>query len=215
MEIIDYLIIGGGLAGGSAAEAIRQRDPGGRLALVSAESHLPYDRVPLSKTYLMGKLKRDRLFLKKPEFYREQRVELMLGRRVAALDLRARTVRLEDGQDLGFHQLLLATGGRPRRLPLPGSELGGIYYLRTIEDCEALREAMGRSHRAVVIGGGFIGCEVAAAFAARGLETTILELGPYLLNMALDEETGRWIGEHFAQRGVRVIVRSAAARRCA
>ncbi|MBI3286759.1 MAG: FAD-dependent oxidoreductase [Chloroflexi bacterium] len=212
MDRFAYLIIGGGLAGGSAAESIRQRDATGRLALVSAEPHLPYDRVPLSKTYLMGRMKRERLFLKKPEFYEEQKVELMTERRVDAIDIHSRTVRLDDGRELGFEKLLLATGGRPRRLSLPGSELAGIYYLRTIEDCEAIREAMGRSGRAVVIGGGFIGCEVAAAFAAQGLETTLLELGPYLLNMALDEETGRWIGDYFTQQGVRVMLDAAAAR---
>lgn len=213
MDRFAYLIIGGGLAGGSAAEAIRQFDSTGRLALVSAEPHLPYDRVPLSKTYLMGRMKRERLFLKKPEFYEEQRIEMIRERRVEALDVNSRTVRLDDGREFAFERLLLATGGRPRRLStLPGSELGGIYHLRTIEDCEAIREAMASSRRALVIGGGFIGCEVAAAFAAQGLETTLLELGPYLLNMALDEETGRWIGDYFTQQGVRVMLDAAAAR---
>lgn len=200
-----YIVVGGGLAGGSAVEAIRERDPVGRLMLVTEEKQRPYDRVPLSKTYLTGRLPREGVFLKKPEFYEHKHIELLIGRSVKRLNLRARTVLLDDGQEVGFERLLIASGGRPKKLPIPGGHLPGIHYLRTLEDCEAIKAAMVNSGKAVVIGGGFIGCEVAAAFATKGLETTIIELGPYLLNMAIDEETGRWITKYFEQQGVRVL----------
>ena len=120
------------------------------------------------------------------------------------LDVRAKRLSLDDGSDLGYERLLLATGGEPRHLSLPGSDLGGIHYLRTLEDSDALKEAMARARSLVVIGGGFIGCEVAAAGVMKGLYTTVVEVGPYLLNMAFDEPTGRWVGDHLAAKGLRV-----------
>ena len=203
-----YLIIGGGLAGGNAASEIRKQDKQGRLILISREDLTPYDRVPLSKAYLTGKIRREALFLKKPEFYTQNGIELMLGRDVSALDAKGRTATLLDGTSIKFEKLLLASGGAPRRIPLPGAELPGIYYLRTVQDCDAIKSAA--YGRAAVLGGGFIGCELASAFASMGLECTIIEMGPFLLNMAVDEETGRWVGDYFTKRGVRVLLNTTA-----
>lgn len=193
-------------------EAIRSRDRKGRIMLVSNEQHLPYDRVPLSKEYLMGKLPRESLFLQEAEFYQQHNVEVLLGRRVQRLNVDARSALLNDGRELKFDRLLLATGGRPRRLSIPGGNLPGIYYLRTIDDSEAIQAAMSKARRAVVIGGGFIGCEIAAASVQKGLDTTIIEVGPSLLSLPIDAETAQWITEYFIERGVHVLTNEAAAR---
>jgi len=174
MDHVPYVIIGGGLAGVAAADVIRRRDKTGRLMLIGAEPHPPYDRVPLSKGYLLGETERDQVFLRPSRFYERNKVELVLGQAATALDLSARQVTLADGLQIGFEKLLLATGGRPRRLPIPGAELAGIYYLRNLEDSDAIRAAMQGARRAVVIGGGFIGCEVATGLAQLGLDTTVV-----------------------------------------
>ena len=212
MDGTRHLIVGGGLAGGSAVEAIRAREHEGRIVLVSDEQHLPYDRVALSKGYLTGKLRQESLFLQEPEFYQQQHVEVLLGHRVQRLNTCSRTAVLDDGRELKFERLLLATGGRPRRLPIPGGDLPGICCLRTIEDSDAIRAAMSSARRAVIVGGGFIGCEIAAACVQKGLDTTIVEFGPSLLNVPLDSETAQWITEYFTEQGVHVLTNEVAAR---
>jgi NADPH-dependent 2,4-dienoyl-CoA reductase/sulfur reductase-like enzyme len=212
VESTRYLIVGGGLAGGSAVEAIRERDKEGRIVLVSDEQHPPYDRVALSKGYLMGKLRQESLFLQDDEFYQQQHVELLLGRHAQRLDISAQTVLLDDGRELKYERLLLATGGRARNLPIPGSDLLGVHCLRTIEDSDAIREDMSSAHHAVVIGGGFIGCEIAAACMQKGVDTTIVEVLPSLLSLPLDPETAQWITKYFVEQSVHVITNQTAAR---
>ena len=201
----DDVIVGGGQAGFYASTAITRRDPSARVVLICDEPHLPYDRVPLSKDYLVDKRPREKLFFRPKEFYENQKIEVISGKRATKLDKSGRVVRLEDDTEIAFGRLLLATGGRPRILPLPGSDLVGIHYLRTIDDCERIKEGMQKARNAVVVGGGFIGCEVAAAFAARGLKTTIIEVASYPLNVAVNEETGRWIAGYFRDKGVDVM----------
>jgi 3-phenylpropionate/trans-cinnamate dioxygenase ferredoxin reductase subunit len=217
----DYLIIGGGLAGGHALLSIRKKDTRGKVVLVTSEPHLPYDRVPLSKTYLMDKVGREKLFVKTKEFYEQQKVEVLTQTKVLDLDPKSKTVTLNNDKigdrELSFGKLLLATGGSPKKLPLPGSDLGGIYYLRTLDDCEGIKQEArrdsGNKKAAVIIGGGFIGCELAAAFKTKGLDTTIIEVAPHILGMAIDEETARWIEEYFvARKGVKIITSSSASR---
>lgn len=203
MDAAKYVIVGGGLAGFNAIPAIRERDPDGRIVLVTDEKERPYDRVPLSKRYLQGALSRDGVFLRPMDFYEETRVDLWTGRRVTRLDVKEKTLSLGDGTALRYEKLLLATGGQPRHLPLPGADLPGIHYLRTLEDSDALKEAMAAAKRLVVVGGGFIGCEVAAAGVLKGLDTTVVEVGPYLLNMAFDEPTGRWVTDYLASKGLK------------
>ncbi len=201
----DYVVVGGGQAGYYAAAALRKRESSGRILIISDEAHLPYDRVPLSKDYLVDKRPREKLFFKPKEFYESQKIEVISGKRVTELDKSERVVRLEDGAEVAYRRLLLATGGRPRVLTLPGSTLRGIHYLRTIDDCERIKEGILNARNAVVVGGGFIGCEVAAAFATRGLKTTIIEVAPYPLNVAVGEEMGRWIMKYFGDRGVEIL----------
>lgn len=211
MERIPYVIIGGGLAATAAIDAIRRRDKTGRLTLIAAEPHLPYDRVPLSKDYLLGRMAREHVFLRPPRFYERHRVEQFLGQPAMAVDVKARTVTLDDGSGVEFDKLLLATGGRPRRLSIPGADLDGIYYLRTLEDSDALRAAMATARQAVVVGGGFIGCEVATAFAQSGLQTALIEVTPAPLSLVLDAETSAFITSFLSQRGVALRTDTAAA----
>ena len=212
MERVPYVIVGGGLAATAAIDAIRRRDKAGRLVLVGDEPHLPYDRVPLSKDYLLGRLEREHVFLRRPRFYERHRVERFLGQSATTLDSHSKTVTLDDGRQMPFQKLLMATGGRPRRLPIPGSDLGGISYLRTLEDSDVLRGGMADARQAVVVGGGFIGCEVATAFAQSGLQTTLIEVTSAPLSLVLDAETSAFITSFLSQQGVTLRTDTAAAR---
>lgn len=212
MERIPYMIIGGGLAGNAAAESIRRRDKTGRLVVICAESHLPYDRVPLSKDYLLGKMEREQVFLKQPRFYERNNVEFIRQQPATALDFDQRLVTLGNGDQLGFEKLLVATGGRPRQLPIPGTDLEGVYTLRNLEDTEAIRRDLQEARRAVVIGGGFIGCELATAFAQMGVSTTVIELTPALLSLVVDPETSSFIESYLRQQGITVLGNTGATR---
>ncbi|MEE8290415.1 MAG: FAD-dependent oxidoreductase, partial [Candidatus Tectomicrobia bacterium] len=212
MEHTSYVIIGGGLAAVAAADALRRRDKTGRLMLIAAEPHPPYDRVPLSKEYLLGEMERDQVFLRRPRFYERNKVELILNQAATALDLNTRQVTLANGTQIAFDKLLLATGGRPRRLPIPGDDLDGIYYLRNLEDTEAIQQAVQGARRAVVVGGGFIGCELATAFAKLGLTTTVVELTPAVLSLVIDPETSEFVQSYLRQQGVTVLTNTGAAR---
>jgi 3-phenylpropionate/trans-cinnamate dioxygenase ferredoxin reductase subunit len=162
MENYRYVIIGGGLAGGRACDGIRRMDKEGRIALVTDEPHRPYQRPPLSKGYLVGKQGLDKVYLKDDAHYAEARIVVIGGVRANEVDPTSHSVTLEDGRVLGYEKLLLATGGRAKRLPIPGSDLAGVLTLRKIEDANAIREAAKPGKRALVLGGSFIGSEVAA-----------------------------------------------------
>jgi len=199
-----YLIVGGGLAGGSAVRAIRQADPEGRLILITDEPYPPYDRVPLSKTYLLGKFKRERLFILRPEQLDPARTEIRTGTRAVALDLPGRTAALDSGETLRFERLLLATGGRPRRLAIPGSDLAGIHYLRTIDDSDRIRAEAQPGRRAAIVGGSFIGCEVAVALHQLGVRVTIFETEPLLFGRVFDPTVAGALTEFIRSKGIGV-----------
>src|SRR3954471_21186577 len=137
-----FAIVGGGLAGAKAAEALRDKDFGGRIVLFAAEEHLPYERPPLSKEYLAGKKSLDEFTVNPSAWYRDHHVELQLGTEVAAVDPTARAVALPDGSTLGYDKLLLATGSQPRRPPIPGADADNVHYLRTIDDAQALNSVL-------------------------------------------------------------------------
>jgi 3-phenylpropionate/trans-cinnamate dioxygenase ferredoxin reductase subunit len=199
-----FVIVGASLAGGRAAEALRKEGFGGRIVLVGAEADPPYERPPLSKEYLRGDVAREKIFVHKPGFYEEQAIELRLGAPATRLDLQERTVEMEGGDRLSYDKLLLATGGRPRRLDAPGSDLDGIFYLRTVADSERIAAELGPGRRLVVIGAGFIGAEVAASARMKGLEVSILEMAPVPLGRALSEEMGRIYAEIHRDEGVAI-----------
>jgi 3-phenylpropionate/trans-cinnamate dioxygenase ferredoxin reductase subunit len=190
-----YAIVGAGLAGGKAAEALRAQGFDGRLVLIGAERHLPYERPPLSKAYLAGNAERDSMVVHEQGWYDEQQVELMLGSEVTAIDRQGKRLSLSGGGKLDYHKLLLTTGASPRTLPLPGVDAAGVYYLRSVEQSDRLRELFGQVRRLVVIGAGWIGLEVTAAARAAGVEVTVVESAELPLLRVLGPE----VAEVFAQ----------------
>jgi Uncharacterized NAD(FAD)-dependent dehydrogenases len=197
-----YLIIGGGLAGVYASITIRERDPKGRIILVSEENYLPYDRVPLSKTYLQGLIKKDLLFIKNEKFYKDNNIELFLNKKVERVDFDNNIVFLNN-EEIKYEKLLLATGGYPRKIK--SEEADNIFYLRTIDDCDRIKNVINKVKSAVIIGGGFIGCEIASSFKKFNIKTTIIEKEKTLLPLALDELSGKIITEHFINNGIEVL----------
>lgn len=174
MESYRYLIIGGGLAGGRAVGGIRQVDEEGSVALVTQERHRPYERPPLSKKYLRQEVGLDRVYVEDAGYYDENDVEVLTRVRATQLDPDEHFVTLEDGRELGYEKLLLATGGHAWRLPMPGKDLANVFTLRTIEDSDNIREAGGEGKHALVMGGSFIGSEVAASLRQLGTQVTMI-----------------------------------------
>lgn len=204
MEVYRYVIVGGGVAAGSAFEGIRKVDPVGAIALVTAEEHLPYQRPPLSKGYLAGTQGLDRVYLKDAAHYEQAGVEVIAGVRAVHLDPLACLMALADGREIGYDRLVLATGGRARRLAFPGSKLGSVFTLRTIEDADRIRDAATASDagRALVLGGSFIGAEVAATLTQMGLSVTMAFPESRLLERVVPESLGQMIETMYADRGV-------------
>jgi 3-phenylpropionate/trans-cinnamate dioxygenase ferredoxin reductase subunit len=189
-----FAIVGGGLAGAKAAEALRDKDFRGRIVLFAAEEHLPYERPPLSKEYLAGKKSLDEFTVNPSAWYRDHHVELQLGTEVVAVDPTARAVALPDGSTLGYDKLLLATGSQPRRPPIPGADADNVHYLRTIDDAQALNSVLAEGASLAIVGAGWIGLEVAAGARDRGVNVTVVETAELPLMGAL----GREVGEVFA-----------------
>ena len=194
------MVIGGGAGSAAAVAELRKQGFDGSLTLVSAENTVPYERPPLSKGFLLGTS--GQVPVKDAAWYEQASVELILGSRATRLDLAARTVTLSGGAVLGYDQLLLATGVRPR--VLPGLDGDGVCYLRTSEDAAALRDRMTAAGHVAVLGGGFIGCEVAAAAIRLGKRATILEALPTLLHRALGPELGDVVAGIHRDEGVDV-----------
>jgi 3-phenylpropionate/trans-cinnamate dioxygenase ferredoxin reductase subunit len=169
------VIVGAGLAGAKAAEALREQGFDGRIVLIGDEPHRPYERPPLSKDYLAGKSEREQVFVHPYAWYADRNVDLRLGQAVIAIHRTSHEVTLNDGTVIGYDKLLLATGSTPRRLPVPGGDADGVHYLRRLEDCEAIKEVLATSSRLAVIGGGWIGLEVTAVARQAGVEVTVVE----------------------------------------
>ena len=170
------VIIGAGQAGAQAVATLRAEGFAGSIVMVGDEPFAPYQRPPLSKAYLSGALERERLFLKPDAFYADAKCELILGVGAKAIDRAKKAVALSDGRALAYDKLLIATGSRVRRIPVPGANLNGIHYLRGIADVDGLRPAFEKGARLAVVGGGYIGLEVAAVAVKRGLDVTVFEL---------------------------------------
>ena len=190
-----FAIVGGGLAGAKAAEALRDKDFDGHIVLFAAEEHLPYERPPLSKEYLAGKKELGDFTVASSAWYRDHHIELQLGTEVAAIDPSAHTVSLPDGSTVRYDKLLLATGSQSRRPPIPGADAANVHYLRTIDDVAALKSSLVEGSSLAVVGAGWIGLEVAAGARDRGVAVTVVEATDVPLQTAL----GRELGEVFAQ----------------
>jgi NADPH-dependent 2,4-dienoyl-CoA reductase/sulfur reductase-like enzyme len=201
----EYIIVGGGLAGASAIEGIRAHDPEGRILLLSRENHPPYHRPPLSKDLWFGKSTLEKLPVQSEEFYREQHVELALRRDVVELDAGRGMLWDDHGTTYEYGKLLLATGGMPRRLNLPGSDHESVRYFRFLEDYLYLRERIERLRHVLVLGAGFIGMEIAAALRHAGKEVTLFYPDPYPLHRVLPRDLGLFVADYYRQQGVEAI----------
>jgi 3-phenylpropionate/trans-cinnamate dioxygenase ferredoxin reductase subunit len=197
-----FVIVGASLAGAKAAEELRKLGFDGNIVLVGAETDRPYERPPLSKDHLRGESEREKAFVHAPDFYAQQEIELITGHAATDLDVGGRRVVLDDGRSLSFDKLLLTTGAEPRRIPVPGAELEGIYYLRTLVDSEALRDRIERGGTVAVVGAGWIGSEVAASARQKGAEVTLIDPLALPNERIFGPEVGSFYRDVHAQHGV-------------
>ena len=197
-----FVIVGAGLAGAKTAQALRDQNFEGAVVLIGAERHRPYERPPLSKGYLAGSAEREQGFVHPEPWYAEHNVELRLAQTVTGIDRHARRVEFADGRTIAYSKLLLSTGASPRRLSVPGADAEGVYYLRTLDDSDSLRQMLGRVARLVVIGAGWIGLEVTAAARQTGVEVTVIESAELPLLRVLGREVAQVFADLHSQRGV-------------
>lgn len=198
------VIAGGGQAAVQAVDTLRRKGFTGKLTVVGEEPWLPYQRPPLSKKYLAGTLERERLMIRPAQFFADHNVQAHLGRRVTDVARRERHVRLDDGLVLPYDALVLATGSRPRRLLAPGADLAGVHYLRTIADADRIRAECTPGGRLLIIGGGYIGLEVAATASERGMEVTVLEMAERVMNRVTCPQVSSFYEAEHARHGVRI-----------
>jgi 3-phenylpropionate/trans-cinnamate dioxygenase ferredoxin reductase component len=204
-----FVIVGASLTGAKAAEALRQEGFDGRVVLVGAEDERPYERPPLSKDYLRGEVVRETVYVHPEGFYTEHDIELRLGRTAVSLNTAVGELALDDGERLRYDRLLLATGAEPRRLPIPGGDLDGVLYLRSVADSDALRARLDRGGAIVVIGAGWIGAEVAASARQRGLEVTVIDPLTVPLERVLGTEVGAVYRDIHLDHGVQMLLGTA------
>jgi 3-phenylpropionate/trans-cinnamate dioxygenase ferredoxin reductase component len=201
-----HVIVGAGLAGAKAAETLRREGFDGRVVLVGAEDVRPCERPPLSKDYLRGEVGRDKVYVHEEDFYAEHEIDLLLGRSAVSLNTGRRELALDNGERLRYDRLLLTTGAEPRRLSVPGADLDGVLYLRSVGDSDTLRERMDHCGSVVVVGAGWIGCEVAASARQRGLEVTVIDPASVPLERVLGTELGAFYRDVHTDHGVRMLL---------
>jgi len=200
-----YIIVGAGLAGASAVEGIREKDTTGSILLVGTEDALPYNRPPLTKGLWSGDEKVEDVFIHDEAFFKDHGVEVLRSSPVERIDPAGKSIQLAAGASYSYGSLLLATGGAPRRLNITGANARGIFYYRTLADYEAIRAEATEGKTAVVIGGGFIGSEIAAALTNAGVQVTIVFPDPYLVQRVFPKDLGRAITKVYEEKGVTVI----------
>jgi 3-phenylpropionate/trans-cinnamate dioxygenase ferredoxin reductase subunit len=198
------VIVGAGQAGVQAVQALRAEGFAGAITMIGDEAYPPYQRPPLSKAYLLGSFARERLFLKPDAFYQEAGCDLILNATVTAIDRTAKTVSLRDGRALPYDKLLLATGTKVRKLSCPGADLRGVQYLRDIADVDALQPLFQSGARVAVVGGGYIGLEVAAVGAKRGLDVSVFETADRLMARAVSPVVSDFYAVEHGKAGVKL-----------
>lgn len=198
-------IIGAGQAGFQVAVSLRELHYDGRVVLIGDEPHPPYQRPPLSKAYLLGEANESHVFLRPESFYGQQRIELLTGRRAVAIDRSRRMVALDDDSVIEYDHLVLATGARNRPLPVPGSDLKNVFFLRTLDEAAALRANMASGKSAVVIGAGFIGLEFAASATKQGLNVTVIDVADRPMARALSRTMSAIFEREHAKMGVQLL----------
>jgi 3-phenylpropionate/trans-cinnamate dioxygenase ferredoxin reductase subunit len=196
------VIVGGGQAGGQAVETLRRRGHQGPVTLIGEEALLPYQRPPLSKKFLAGTLERDRLLIRHAEHYAEHGVDMRLGFAAVSIDRARRRVEMTDGSHATYDRLLLATGSAARLIPVPGAELAGVHYLRTVADVERLRRELAPGRRCLIVGGGYIGLEAAATCRELEIEVTVLDAADRVMSRVVAPEMSRFYEAEHARRGV-------------
>ena len=203
--VYDYVIVGGGLAGASAVEGIGEHDAAGNILLVGEEIHLPYDRPPLSKKLWFGKQKVEDIYLHDRAFYDKHTVTLALGAKAVRIDATAKTLTTTQGETYGYGKLLLATGCKARTLAISGGDLEGICYFRSLDDYLRTRGVAAEGKSVVVVGGGFIGSELAAALNINKLSVTMIFPGELLCDRVLPDHLGRAVQRRYQEKGVKVL----------
>jgi 3-phenylpropionate/trans-cinnamate dioxygenase ferredoxin reductase subunit len=197
-----YVIVGGGLAAASAVEGIRELDKDGEIVVVSAERELPYHRPPLSKGYLAGREQPESVRVHDAPWYRENRVRYRLANEAKSVHMAKRSVTLRSGERLSYDRLLLATGSRAHRLGVPGGDTPGVHLLRTLADSTAIKSALRPDLKLVVVGGSFIGMEVAATARGLGAEVTVLEMGPTVYGRFTDSQLSDFFQRFLEAHGI-------------
>jgi len=207
-----YLILGGGMVAGYASkELVKLGLKPGELMIVSADEDLPYERPPLSKGFLSGKDTEESTFINSADFYEKQGIQLTLRTTIVSTDLKSRMLRSSSDEEFSFQKLLLATGARARRLDLPGSNLANIFYLRSMADSRNIRSRASGAKRAVVIGGGFIGMEVASVLAQKGIETSMIIPETRVLSRVFTAQVSVFFERYYTERGVKLIKQASVA----
>jgi 3-phenylpropionate/trans-cinnamate dioxygenase ferredoxin reductase component len=201
-----FIIVGASLAGAKAAEELRTQGFDGRVLLLGAEPERPYERPPLTKEYLRGESPRAKAYVHEEDFYTENEIELRTDTTVTAVDPGASRVTLASGDELEFDRLLLATGAAPRTIPVPGADLEGVHYMRTLADCDVLRERLDAGGHVVVVGAGWIGSEFAASARQRGLDVTLIDPLPLPNGRIFGPEVGSFYREVHAEHGVKLVL---------
>jgi 3-phenylpropionate/trans-cinnamate dioxygenase ferredoxin reductase subunit len=201
-----FVIVGAGLAGATAAATLREEGFDGRLVLIGDEPERPYERPPLTKEYLRGESPREKTYVHEPDFYADNGIELRTGASVTALETSRSRIAIDDGSELSFDRVLLTTGAEPRRLGVPGADLEGVHYLRTLADCDALRARLAGSAHVGVIGAGWIGAEFAASARQGGAEVTIVEPASVPLERVLGEQLAALYRDVHVEHGVELLL---------
>jgi 3-phenylpropionate/trans-cinnamate dioxygenase ferredoxin reductase component len=199
-----FIIVGASLAGAKAAEELRTAGFDGRILLLGAEPERPYERPPLTKDYLRDESPREKAHVHEAGFYGDHEIELETGVEISEVDVNASRIRLIGGRELGFDRLLLTVGAEPRRIAVPGAELEGVHYLRTLADCDQLRERLAAGGRVAVIGAGWIGSEFAASARQKGLDVTIIDPLELPNERIFGTEIGSFYRDVHAQHGVQL-----------
>jgi 3-phenylpropionate/trans-cinnamate dioxygenase ferredoxin reductase subunit len=199
---VDFLLVGGGMAGASCASELRKRGADGSILLVGREPEPPYERPPLSKEYLRGDAERSEAYVNQPSWYEENDVELQIGKNVMSIDAAAKTAKIQGGEEVAFGQALLATGSMVNILRLEGAENEGIHYLRAYGNADAIREDAKQASRVVLVGGSYIAAEVAASLAATGTDCTMVAVEEVALSRTFGDDAGRFFQEGLEEHGV-------------
>jgi 3-phenylpropionate/trans-cinnamate dioxygenase ferredoxin reductase subunit len=206
--ISTVVIVGGGQAGAQAVDTLRREGFTRRLVLISDESMLPYQRPPLSKKFLSGEMPLERLLFRHRAFYDEHAVELKLGVRASRIEAGARRVALSNGEEIGYDRLLLCTGALPRRMSCPGADLAGVHYLRNVDDAAAIGAGLKTGARVVIVGGGYIGLEIAATARAMGCAVAVLEMADRVMNRVVASSVSEYFENEHRAQGVKIVCNS-------